>query len=421
MQLRGSTQIIAGTITADRLVAGFNLPLSQLLGGTDILKRDGSVALIANLPAGGFTISGLGAPSSATDAATKGYVDSVASGLDAKASVRVATTGNILLTGTQTIDGVALSVGDRVLVKSQTLPIENGIYTVSSGVWSRATDADSNNEVSSGMFAFVEEGTTNSDTGWVLSTDGSVNLGVTALSFVKFSSAASLTAGAGLLQTGTTFDIVAADNSLTINADSLQVKRDSSGAIGLGVNGIGVSVDGVSVEINSNALRLASGAAGSGIGYSSGVLNVNVNANGGIQTVSDALEIKLDGSSLSLSSSGIRIANIAAGSILMGNASGAPTATALSGDISVTSGGVVSLAADVIRNADYVAAETLTGVPNGVLTAFTILATPVAGTVKVYINGILQKPTTDYSISGTTITFTSAPLLGDWLSATYIK
>ena len=147
------------------------------------------------------------APTQALHAATKGYVDSVATGLDFKESVRVATTANITLSGEQTIDGVSAVAGDRVLVKNQSTASENGIYVVSAGAWSRSTDADADEEVTAGMFVFVEEGTVNADTGWVLTTNDDIVVGTTALAFVQFSGAGTYTAGSGLTLTGGEFAV----------------------------------------------------------------------------------------------------------------------------------------------------------------------------------------------------------------------
>jgi len=146
-------------------------------------------------------------PTQSLGAATKQYVDSVASGLDVKESVRVATTANITLSATQTIDAVSVIVGDRVLVKDQSSASENGIYIVSETGWNRSTDANSATNVSPGMFAFVESGTVNSDTGWALSTDGTVVVGTTSLVFAQFSGAGTYTAGTGITLSGSEFSL----------------------------------------------------------------------------------------------------------------------------------------------------------------------------------------------------------------------
>jgi len=144
-------------------------------------------AATGNYSMGGNKITNLGTPTADTDAATKAYVDAARAGLDVKASCRVATTANITLSGTQTIDGVSVVAGDRVLVKNQTTGSQNGIYAVAAGSWARATDADADAEVHAGMFTFVTEGTTQADTGWVLSTNDPITVGTTALTFAQFS------------------------------------------------------------------------------------------------------------------------------------------------------------------------------------------------------------------------------------------
>jgi len=146
-------------------------------------------------------------PTQSLGAATKQYVDSVASGLDVKESVRAATTANITLSGTQTIDAIAVIVGDRVLVKDQSSAEENGIYVVSATGWSRSPDANSATNITPGMFTFIESGTVNSDTGWVLSTDGTIVVGTTTLAFAQFSGAGTYTAGTGLTLTGSEFSL----------------------------------------------------------------------------------------------------------------------------------------------------------------------------------------------------------------------
>ena len=137
-----------------------------------------------------------------------------AAGLDVKQSVRVATTANITLSGTQTIDTVSVVAGNRVLVKDQTTPSQNGIYVVAAGAWTRATDFDSTAEVTTGAFTFVEEGSANKNTGWVLSTTGTITVGTTGIVFVKFS-ASSLSEGDGITILGDTISVNYAEGLTT--------------------------------------------------------------------------------------------------------------------------------------------------------------------------------------------------------------
>jgi phage-related tail fiber protein len=165
-------------------------------------------------------IGNLADPTAAQDAATKAYVDATRQGLDVKDSVRAATTTNITLSAPQTIDGVSVIAGERVLVKDQSTASANGIYVVAAGAWTRATDADSSAKIPAGIFTFVEEGTANADTGWVLTTNNPITLGTTPLAFTQFSGAGQVTAGGGLTKTGNSLD-VGAGTGIQVNADDV--------------------------------------------------------------------------------------------------------------------------------------------------------------------------------------------------------
>ena len=221
------TLAVADADSAGLLTAAFFTDLTNATSSATanaIAKRDAS---------GNISVA---TPSADGHAATKGYVDSARSGLDVKQSVRVATTAAINLSSDleagDVVDGVTLVAGDRVLVKNQGTASENGIYVAvasSAGAASRATDADSNTEVTSGMFTFVAEGTVNADSGWVLSTNDTITLGTTALTFAQFSGAGQITAGAGLTKSGNTIDAVGTADRITVNADSIDIASTYAG------------------------------------------------------------------------------------------------------------------------------------------------------------------------------------------------
>ncbi|MFC3944287.1 phage tail protein [Pseudomonas gingeri NCPPB 3146 = LMG 5327] len=131
--------------------------------------------------------------------ATREYVEtSIIAALnkqDFKHSVQVATTAPIALSGLQTVDGVALSAGARVLVKDQAAGKDNGIYLVASGAWPRAADADTSIEVTPGLFVHVEQGAAGGDSIWQLITDAPITLGTTPLAFEMVAGRTGVTAG----------------------------------------------------------------------------------------------------------------------------------------------------------------------------------------------------------------------------------
>ncbi len=188
-----------------------------------------AVTFNGGISLGNQKITSLADPTDSQDAATKGYVDAVKSGLDIKESVRVISTSNITLSGLQTIDGVSLAAGDRVLVAGQTAGANNGIYVVASGAWSRAEDANSNEKVSAGMFTFVSEGTVHGDSGWVLTTNDTIIVGTTALAFTQFSGAGQISAGDGLSKSGNVLNVVGTADRITVTSDAVDIASTYEG------------------------------------------------------------------------------------------------------------------------------------------------------------------------------------------------
>lgn len=167
-------------------------------------------------------ITNVATPVSGTDAANKDYVDSAVAGFSWKNPAVAATTANITLANEQTVDGVSLVAGDRVLVKDQNDPEDNGIYVVvDGGAWTRAIDADSEADLV-GTAIMVTGGTANADTQWILVTDAPITVGTTELDFVQFGGGLTYSAGNGLDLTGTVFS-VDAGNGLTIDSGALVI------------------------------------------------------------------------------------------------------------------------------------------------------------------------------------------------------
>jgi uncharacterized protein YjbI with pentapeptide repeats len=210
-----SDKIADGTIVNGDISASAAIDQSKISGLTTSLGEKLALAggtMTGAIAMGTNKITGLGTPTDGTDAATKNYVDSAAQGIDWKASVRAATTAAVTLASDlengDTLDGVTLATGDRVLVKNQSTGSENGIYVVkASGAPDRSTDADTGAELTSNFAVFVEEGTVNSDQGYTLTNNGSITIGTTALTFTQFTGLGQIIAGTGLDKTGNTLDI----------------------------------------------------------------------------------------------------------------------------------------------------------------------------------------------------------------------
>jgi hypothetical protein len=178
-------------------------------------------AAAANINMGGFKITNMLTGTTGTDAVTKQYVDSLIQGLSWKDNCRAASTANVAKTGFPVIDGVTPIVNDRILLKNQTAPAENGIWVAASGAWTRPVDADFGPEMANAA-VFVSEGTTLADTAWVCTTNDPITIDTTALAWVQFGAGAVYSAGNGLTLTGNVLD-VGAGSGITVAADTVAV------------------------------------------------------------------------------------------------------------------------------------------------------------------------------------------------------
>jgi len=253
--------------------------------------------------------------------ASKGYVDGVAQGLDIKDSCKAATTANITLSGTQTIDGVSVLAGDRVLVKDQSTQSENGIYIAAASGWARSADFAAGTS-EAGAFTFVEQGTVNGDNGFVCTSDkGSDVVGTNNIVFSQFSGAGQITAGNALTKVGNTLNVAVDDSSIEISSDAIRVKAA----------GITSAMLAGSVANAKLANSTISGVAlGSNLNNLSGGNGISMTSYNGSAAVSN-LTIDLDGSSLSVGSDGIKISDSGVGTSQI--ADSAVTAVKLAGSI----------------------------------------------------------------------------------------
>ena len=208
--------------------------ISDFDTGVQVNRLDQMAAPTAAVGLNSQKITSLAAPTADTDAATKAYVDSTSEGLDVKDSCVVISTSNITLANTQTIDGVSLAANNRVLVAGQSTASQNGIYkVVDGGSWTRTDDFAAGADAA-GAFTFIEQGTSNADTGWVCSSNkGSAVIGTNNLAFTQFSSAGVTTAGDGLDRTGNVFSVdLKSNGGLVIESTELALDLAASSITG---------------------------------------------------------------------------------------------------------------------------------------------------------------------------------------------
>jgi hypothetical protein len=281
----GNIQITGDYITT--AAPGDNLILSA---------NSANVQILSPLDMTDNRIVNLQDPVNPQDAATKSYVDAVASGLNIKLSVYAATTDPLDATFTTavahgaltsntyetfTVDGVSPPVGARILVKNQTDEIQNGIYTVvqtggpsESWILTRSTDFNGvapAGTVRSGDFTFVEQGDMYSGAGWVMNSLDPVTLNISPIHWTQFSSAGVILPGFGLTQSGMFFNVNAAAFIETTTA-----LKTITGPEGKPI--IELQLDPNSPLIfSNNALSISSTIASTGLSYINGALSVNPN------------------------------------------------------------------------------------------------------------------------------------------------
>lgn len=372
------------------------------------------------------------APSADNDVATKSYVDGIAQGIKWKQPARVMASANIdISTGLaagQSVDGVTLVAGDRVLLVGQTTGSQNGVYvSPASGAASRATDLDAGSEFPSAAI-FVSEGTA-ADTGWTCTND-SVTVGTTAITFVQFTGLGSIVAGAGLTKSGNTID-VNVGNGVQISSDAVAIKLASStpalafdGSGGLQVQlkssgGILRDSNGIYFQAKVNGgLTVDGGGAGVGVNLEankglefSGTGGLQVKTANGVQVDgSGFVSLKLNGGTLAADGSGVKVADggvgttqLAADSVTLAKAAFRPYAESFAGG--------TALAYDLGQN---IRSEFFPGVMvslNGQLLK-KVASSPGAGEFMVDLNGGTSKTRITLGGSVDTVDTVTANYLG---------
>ena len=265
--------------------------------GTIATQNANNVALT------GGTITGLGDPSSSSEAATKNYVDTLVAGLRTRVVARVASTTNVViasgLENGDTIDGVTLVTGNRVLLKNQSTASQNGLYTVvASGAASRDTEFDTITELA-GQLILVSEGSSQQDTLWLCTTDTSATLGSSTITYTQVypSSGGTVTsvglADAGASEFTVTNSPVTGSGTINIAVNSIANNKISGLGTAATLN-VGTSANNI-VQLNGSAqLPAVNGSLLTGL--TSTQLNANVSSTefGYLDGVTSAIQTQID-------------------------------------------------------------------------------------------------------------------------------
>ena len=253
----------------------------------EVTRATDAEAAIAQDLADEITARGL------AELAIQNEIEAKLNGLNWKTSVRaIEINANLSLTGAATVDGVVLANGDRVAVIAQTEPADNGIYVVNTaGAWTRSTDFDGTspiNEINSAAF-FVEEGTSLADTGWTQINQVNT-VGTDAIAFTQFNGAAGIGAGAGLYKTGNMLEI-GEGVGIVVTADAIEVALASAGGLGFdGSDAVQVVADGTSLTVSASGVKVSDA-----LTTEIGALRTDLTAEASTRgTADDALQAELD-------------------------------------------------------------------------------------------------------------------------------
>ena len=456
-KIRGS-QIKDLTVKNLQIAADAAIETTKLAQGAEFIQRDGSVKMTGSLDLNAHQIVGLAPGTQSTHAVNvaqlQAAVSTSASGLDVKESVLVATTpaygdiADFALAPFQ-IDNVTLAVGDRVLVKDQTDPAENGIYGVTAVVpgvsCSLARTADADNmkvdpldptgpeipavELSGGTYAFVEAGDTNADSGWIIVTNGPITtLGTDPINWTQFTGLGQVTDGNALIKTGNRLDVVAGI-AISVASDKVDVLFDDSNFEIISGNKLSIKNGGV------DAATLNADVAGNGLSLNATTNALEVNVSDGLTIVADALTLDLADGTLTLDATGLRLTSLPEAKILIGSATGVATAQTLGGDVkTIAADGTLRITDEFLKTSKYVFTETPSGLIDNVNVDYDLNNKIVGNvgsgnnTLRVFLNGLrLQEGVNeDYTVTidngagKTRVTFTDAPKSGDVIIVEYM-
>ena len=358
-------------------------------------------------------------PTADNHATSKAYVDSVATGLDVKDSVRAASTGDITVSAPgASIDGVALAQGDRVLLKDQVTQSQNGIYifNTASTTLTRAADMNESGEFV-GAFFFVEEGTQNSDQGFVCTTDGTVTVDTTAITFSQFTGTGQISPGAGLSKSGNQIDVNVDDTFIKIDSnDDLTIKgtattgevlqSDGNGGVSYG------TVNLASTNSVSGILPLANGGLGTEAATTSGKATARTNLGLGSMATQNSNNVNITGGTIDISGGTLTLADdqisgnkVSGGTIDGANLAGGAGNTLTGYDITVGAGKTLDV--DGVLDVDGAAGSAIDNVVIGATTsAAGTFSTLTSGNVDINggaIDGTTIGANAPAAITGTTI------------------